>query len=298
MFLDTAQKQAVSGIAETGRGVAQRRAQVILLYDEGLTTIEVAGRVGMSRRQVRYWKQQFHEHGLAIFSRWNGEAADAVEETGTLPEAPAQAAPSPAEEASILPLPGPLDHPGVTPDDSLAEAGRKVMLFQFNEMLSHEAGTRLGADIEELHDMRVATRRMRAAFDVFGEAFHAKVVKTHLKGLRATGRALGRVRDLDVFIEKAEAYRLTLAPEAQPGLDLLLEMWGRETRPGAGHHAGTLRQPGVCPFQAAISAPFCWPPVWGCASCLPGPRRRAGCRILCRCWFTRAWRRCGHSTAF
>ncbi len=228
MFLDTAQKQAVSGIAETGRGVAQRRAQVILLYDEGLTTIEVARQVGMSRRQVRYWKQQFHEHGLAIFSRWNGEAAEAVEETGVLPEAPAQAAPNPAEEVSDLPLPVALDHPGVTPDDSLAEAGRKVMLFQFNEMLSHEAGTRLGADIEELHDMRVATRRMRAAFDVFGEAFHAKVVKTHLKGLRATGRALGRVRDLDVFIEKAGAYRLTLAPEAQPGLDLLLEMWGRE----------------------------------------------------------------------
>ncbi len=120
------------------------------------------------------------------------------------------------------------NRPGVEPDDSLSEAGRKVLGYHFAQMVLHEAGTRLGEDIEELHDMRVATRRMRAAFEVFKDAFDAKAVKIHLKGLRATGRALGRVRDLDVFMEKAQHYLDTIPQEQRSGLDPLLTLWANE----------------------------------------------------------------------
>ena len=118
--------------------------------------------------------------------------------------------------------------PGVKPDDSLSEAGRKVMGYHFAQMVLHEAGTRIGEDIEELHDMRVATRRMRAAFEVFQDAYDPKAVKRHLKGLRATGRALGRVRDLDVFMEKAQQYLDTLPQEQWSGLEPLLALWENE----------------------------------------------------------------------
>lgn len=121
-----------------------------------------------------------------------------------------------------------LERPGVEPDDPLSEAGRKVLRYHFAEMLRHEEGTRLGEDIEELHDMRVATRRMRAAFEVFENAFDLKAVKPHLKGLRAAGRALGRVRDLDVFMEKAQLYLDSLPPEQRHGLDMLLGAWSEQ----------------------------------------------------------------------
>ena len=124
-----------------------------------------------------------------------------------------------------LPFPQPAGKIGILPQDSLAEAGRKVMRHHFAQMLRHEDGTRLGEDIEALHDMRVATRRLRAAFEVFGEAFDPQVLKPHLKGLRKTGRALGSVRDLDVFMEKARRY-IELLPEGkQGGLDPLLAQW-------------------------------------------------------------------------
>jgi CHAD domain-containing protein len=121
-----------------------------------------------------------------------------------------------------------LKNPGILPDDTLAEAGRKVLGFHFADMLRHEEGTRQGLDIEELHDMRVATRRMRAAMDVFGESFEPKVIKAHLKGLRATGRALGRVRDMDVFMEKAQHYLDSLPDDQRQGLDPLLQHWHEE----------------------------------------------------------------------
>lgn len=121
-----------------------------------------------------------------------------------------------------------LKTPGITPEDELAEAGRKVLGFLFADMLRHEEGTREGVDIEELHDMRVATRRMRAAIDVFGNAFESKALKAHLKGLRATGRALGRVRDMDVFMEKAQHYLDSLPQAQHQGLDPLLLHWQEE----------------------------------------------------------------------
>ena len=47
---------------------------------------------------------------------------------------------------------------------ALAEGGRKILKMHLARMLACEAGTRAGADIEELHKMRVATRRMRATW--------------------------------------------------------------------------------------------------------------------------------------
>jgi CHAD domain-containing protein len=115
-----------------------------------------------------------------------------------------------------------LETPGIEPDDPMSEAGRKTFRFHYRRMLYHEPGTRLGEDIEALHDMRVATRRMRAAFRVFGDHYQPKAIAPHLKGLRRTGRALGPVRDLDVFREKIQVYLDTL-PEAQRcGLEDLL----------------------------------------------------------------------------
>jgi CHAD domain-containing protein len=118
--------------------------------------------------------------------------------------------------------------PGILPDDSLAEAGLKTWRYHFAEMLRQEPGTRLGQDIEALHDMRVATRRLRASFDIFDTAFDAKTLRPHLKGLRATGRALGWARDMDVFIEKATMYRESLPARQQASLRPLIEGWQAE----------------------------------------------------------------------
>jgi CHAD domain-containing protein len=128
-------------------------------------------------------------------------------------------------EARLTPFPEPMESIGMSRDDPMTEAGRKVMRYHFARMLSYEEGTRLGEDIEELHDMRVATRRLRASFEVFQDAFEPGILKPYLKGLRATGRALGQVRDLDVFMEKVQHYLATIHDERHEGLDVLLAGW-------------------------------------------------------------------------
>ena len=143
--------------------------------------------------------------------------------TSTARVATTRAAISPAPPAPAAP---PIvEIPPMAADDPMSEAGRKVIYLHFTRMLANEAGTRLGEDPEALHDMRVATRRMRAAFVLFGAHFDEKTLKQFGKGLRRAGRTLGAVRDLDVLLEKARAHVATLPPESAGSLDPLLAHW-------------------------------------------------------------------------
>ena len=92
-------------------------------------------------------------------------------------------------------------------------------------MLDYEAGTRTGEDAEDLHKMRVATRRQRAAWRVFGEGFRDGRTRRYRTGLREVAGRLGAVRDLDVQLEAADAYRADLPVAEQRGLEPLLLAW-------------------------------------------------------------------------
>jgi CHAD domain-containing protein len=113
--------------------------------------------------------------------------------------------------------------------DSMADAARKLIAQNYTAMLNKEEGARLGEDPEAVHDMRVATRRMRAAFRVFDPYLKGKRAKEVRDGLRTVATDLGAVRDLDVLIDNAEAFRETLPPEQRGGLASMTEEW-RVTR--------------------------------------------------------------------
>ena len=141
----------------------------------------------------------------------------AVPPAAPKPEQPADAASPPALAVGKT--------PGVTRDDLLAEAGRKVLRFHLARMLAREAGTRTGVRIEDLHGMRVATRRMRAAWRVFGDGFRLDRTRRMRRRLRDLAARLGAVRDLDVLIEAAQAHRATLPEDQAAGFDPLIRAW-------------------------------------------------------------------------
>ncbi len=115
--------------------------------------------------------------------------------------------------------------PGVVADDLFAEAGRKVIRFHLARMLAAEAGTRSSRDPEDLHKMRVATRRMRAAWRVFGAGFRRGRVRRSVGALRTLAGHLGTVRDLDVLLDGLAAHAATLDDAARPALEPLADAW-------------------------------------------------------------------------
>jgi CHAD domain-containing protein len=116
----------------------------------------------------------------------------------------------------------------VKPTDSMAGVACRILSYQFSCMISHEKGTIKGEKIEELHEMRVAVRKMRAATKVFEPYLDFKQLEPYLKELRKTLGSLGEVRDLDVFRENAEEYLKTLPSGHEHDLDSLFAVLAGE----------------------------------------------------------------------
>ncbi len=87
---------------------------------------------------------------------------------------------------------------------TLGNAGRALLLKHWQRALRHEAGARTGADIEDVHRMRVATRRLRSAFRFFGGYMGLPNQDEIVAGLRDLARRLGAVREVDALIERLE----------------------------------------------------------------------------------------------
>lgn len=114
----------------------------------------------------------------------------------------------------------------VRPESTLGEVAYAALRRQFGRFLANEPGTRLGEDIEALHDMRVATRRLRTALAVFDAA-----LPPPLAALRPefgwVADALGEVRDLDVQIEWLGTEAAALAgPGGDSALTPLIDILG------------------------------------------------------------------------
>jgi triphosphatase len=110
--------------------------------------------------------------------------------------------------------PGPPDVGPQEVGDSLTigEAAFAAMRPHFASFLAHEPGARLGEDPEEVHDMRVAIRRLRAALALFREALPVR--GEALRGeLKWVAEGLGEVRDLDVQLEQVRTWRAEMPEE-------------------------------------------------------------------------------------
>jgi CHAD domain-containing protein len=126
----------------------------------------------------------------------------------------------------------------IPPETDFRTFGEGVVGERLRRMLSFADAVRLGEDIEALHDMRVASRRTRAAISVFESAFADPDLAAFERETRTVTRALGTARDLDVMIETLEQLENELPASARAGFERLIDS-KRRTR--ADLQAGVVR---------------------------------------------------------
>ncbi len=112
-------------------------------------------------------------------------------------------------------------------DMTIGEVALAVLRRHFSLLLAREPGTRLGEDSEELHQMRVASRRLRAAHDLFADFLPAAFGETRSE-LGWVGGTLGAVRDLDVQLEQHEVWLQGLDDADRTALEPLASLLGRQ----------------------------------------------------------------------
>jgi CHAD domain-containing protein len=119
---------------------------------------------------------------------------------------------------------------GIAADLVFAEAGARVAETRVDELLAHAHRVLDTAEIEGVHDMRVATRRLRAALEVFGPCFPRKRHKALLREVKAVADALGERRDRDVAIASLLVFAESMPAPDRPGIDSLIDRYRAEQR--------------------------------------------------------------------
>jgi len=115
-------------------------------------------------------------------------------------------------------------------DEPFRRAAGKVIWTRFEEMMSLRAAALDSKEREGVHDMRVATRRLRAALELFRDAFPANRFRPMLAEVKEMADALGKVRDLEVMVQRLEADRTGRPLSQRLALDELLGQLRTEHR--------------------------------------------------------------------
>lgn len=113
--------------------------------------------------------------------------------------------------------------PDLTSDDAYAEAAAKVVSVRGAELAAHAQGVLDTGDIERVHDMRVATRRLRATLEIFEPCFPAKAYGQALTEVKRLADALGERRDRDVAIAALHNFNDQMAAPDRRGVASLIE---------------------------------------------------------------------------
>jgi CHAD domain-containing protein len=122
------------------------------------------------------------------------------------------------------------DVPGFDCEEAFSASAERVVAVRAAEVFEHSDGVLDMDDIEPLHDMRVATRRLRAVLEVYAPCFPAKRHRKALKRVKRLADALGERRDRDVAIEFLAGLAAE-APETDRGaVEALIERLRREQR--------------------------------------------------------------------
>lgn len=105
----------------------------------------------------------------------------------------------------------------LAPEDGVGVAARAAVRFHLRNFSAQQAGARAG-EVEAVHQLRVATRRLRATVRLLGPVLPAGFVRVAERELAWLGGAIGTVRDLDVLTQTVHAHAGRLDPDSRRAL--------------------------------------------------------------------------------
>jgi CHAD domain-containing protein len=178
-----------------------------------------------------------------------------------------------------------LEPPDVTavrrlgPSPSAGDVIRNALAASVARLVAHDPGVRLGDDPEDVHQARVATRRLRSDLRTFSDLLDPDWTQSLRHDLKSIGQDLGAVRDTEVLLDRLRAHAERLAAGDQAAakriIQRLLQRWDaaradlREAL-GSTRYAELLdrlveaaREPALVPSAADDLAADVLPPIVG-----------------------------------
>jgi CHAD domain-containing protein len=117
----------------------------------------------------------------------------------------------------------PRDIGGLHADLSYREAAALTVAVRTQELFEYADGVLDTSDIERVHDMRVASRRLRAVLEIYEPCFPGKPLRDVLTDVKALADALGERRDPDVHLAQLEEFGTAVKEADRPGVALFAD---------------------------------------------------------------------------
>jgi CHAD domain-containing protein len=111
------------------------------------------------------------------------------------------------------------DIPGLHASMPFAEAAAATVAVRADELFENAEGVLDTSDIERVHDMRVATRRLRAVLEIYAPCFPKDEYRPLLREVKALADALGARRDPDVLLDRLADLETVLPKADAPGIE-------------------------------------------------------------------------------
>ena len=115
------------------------------------------------------------------------------------------------------------DVPGLSAELSYGEAAAAIVAVRAEEVFAHADRVLDTVDIERVHDMRVATRRLRAMLEIFEPCFERASLRPVLGDVKALADALGERRDPDVQLAALAGFEAAVLKADAPGVEAMAE---------------------------------------------------------------------------
>ena len=111
----------------------------------------------------------------------------------------------------------------IHPDEPFAETAARVVRVRADELFAAREDVLDVSDIERVHAMRVASRRLRAVLEIFAPCFPKAEFRDALRDVKKLADALGERRDPDVHIEAMERFAAGADPLHRRGVETLID---------------------------------------------------------------------------
>jgi hypothetical protein len=118
---------------------------------------------------------------------------------------------------------------GIDPSRRVRPNARRILATRIDEVYQYDGLVGDPANVTELHDMRIAFKRLRYLLEIFGDAFDADLVP-YLDQVKEMQDLLGDIHDCDVQVPMLEAHLAWLERQETDSVERMLTS-ARRTRP-------------------------------------------------------------------
>lgn len=143
--------------------------------------------------------------------------------------------------------------PGIDPDRRLRPNARRTLAVRIDEVYAYDGLVADPANVTELHDMRIACKRLRYLLEIFAVAFPGVDLDPFLGEVKGLQDLLGDIHDRDVQIPMLEEHLAWLtAREAGAARRLVAEAGARPPRRRRGRPGGPADEAAFRAFQRQL----------------------------------------------